>query len=167
MKACSFTGHRQIKKEHMKELPELVSRAISYAYNNGCRRFISGGALGFDTVAAREVIKFRMSHPDASLILILPCIAQDAKWKPQQKRLYEYLLSEANEAVYVSEEYTDTCMKERNLRLAEESDILIAYVGRANSGAAQTARMARELGREIYNLYPTLERQESSLHALR
>ena len=134
-------------------------RAINYAYNNGCRRFIAGGALGFDTVAAREVIRFRMSHPEVSLVLFLPCIAQDSKWKPQQKRLYEYLLSEANEAVYISEEYTDTCMKERNRRLAEESDILIAYVSRANSGAAQTVRMANALGREIYNLYPTLDKQ--------
>ena len=89
MKSCSFTGHRQIKKEHIKSLPELVLRAINYAYNNGCRRFIAGGALGFDTVAAREVIRFRMSHPEVSLVLFLPCIAQDSKWKPQQKRLYE------------------------------------------------------------------------------
>ena len=157
MKACSFTGHRQIKREHEKELPELVARAINFAYEGGCRRFIAGGALGFDTVAAREIIRFRLRHPDVSLVLYLPCIAQDSKWRPQQKRLYEYLLSEANEVVYVSEEYTDGCMKERNLRIAEEADILIAYVGRANSGAAQTVRMARELGREIYNLYPALE----------
>ena len=159
MKACSFTGHRQIKKEHIKELPELVARAINYAYVNGCRRFIAGGAIGFDTLAAREVIRFRMSHPDVSLLLFLPCIAQDNKWKSQQRKLYEYLLSEANEVVYVSEEYTDTCMKERNRKIAEEADILISYVGRTNSGAAQTVRMARELGREIYNLYPALDKQ--------
>ena len=159
MHACSFTGHRRIEREHLKKLIELLERAVKYAYDNGCRRFIAGGALGFDTVAAREVIRFRMSHPEVSLVLFLPCIAQDSKWKPQQKRLYEYLLSEANEAVYISEEYTDTCMKERNRRLAEESDILIAYVSRANSGAAQTVRMANALGREIYNLYPTLDKQ--------
>jgi uncharacterized phage-like protein YoqJ len=160
MKACSFTGHRQIKREHEKELPNLVARAVKYAYEEGCRRFIAGGALGFDTLVAREVIKFRMHHPDVSLVLYLPCIAQDTKWKPQQKRLYEYLLSEADEVVYVSEEYTDGCMKERNRRIAEDADMLIAYVARTNSGAAQTVRMARELGREIYNLYPALERDK-------
>ena len=157
MKTCSFTGHRQIKTEHIKELPALVARAINYAYDSGCRRFIAGGALGFDTVAAREIIKFRMHHPDVSLVLFLPCLAQDSKWKSQQRRLYEYLLSEANEVVYVSEEYTDGCMKERNLIIAKEADILIAYVSRTNSGAAQTVRMARQLGCEIYNLYPALE----------
>ena len=159
MKACSFTGHRQIKKEHEKELPDFVARAINYAYGKNCRKFIAGGALGFDTVAAREVIKFRMRHPDVSLVLCLPCIEQDSKWKPRQKRLYEYLLSEANEVIYVSEEYTEGCMRERNRRIAEEADILIAYVNRTNSGAAQTVRMATELGREIYNLYPALERE--------
>ena len=162
MKVCSFTGHRQIKKEHIKELPGIVARAIKYAYQQGCRKFIAGGALGFDTVAAREVVRFRMSCPDVSLVLFLPCINQDVKWNARQKELYEYLLSEANEVVYVSEEYTDGCMRERNLRLAEEADILIAYVSRTNSGSAQTVRMAKEKGKEVYNLYPSLERGEQN-----
>ena len=101
-----------------------------------------------------------MRHPDVSFVLFLPCIAQDSKWRAHQKRMYEYLLSEANEIEYVSEEYTDGCMKERNLRLAEEADILIAYAGRSYSGAAQTVRMASERGKEIYNLYPTLDKNE-------
>lgn len=162
MKTCSFTGHREIKKEHVKKLPGLVERAINYAYNNGCRKFVAGGALGFDTIAACEVVKFRMRHPDVLLVLFLPCIAQDSKWKPRQKKMYEYLLSEANEIEYVSEEYTGGCMKERNHRIADEADILIAYVSRTNSGAAQTVRMAKEGGKEIHNLYPSLERENEA-----
>lgn len=157
MNVCSFTGHRQIKGEHTDKLPGLVARAIEYAYSRGCRKFITGGALGFDTVAAREVLKFRMRHADVSFVLFLPCLNQDKSWTDRQRSLYEYLLSEANEIVYVSEEYSDGCMKERNFRMANEADILISYVSRNNSGAAQTVRMAREKGIEIYNLYHTLE----------
>ena len=80
MKVCSFTGHRQIKSDHVNDLPGLVERAIKYAYDNGCRRFIAGGALGFDTVAAREVIRFRISHPDVSLVLFLPCLLSFGPW---------------------------------------------------------------------------------------
>ncbi|MBE6644217.1 MAG: DUF1273 domain-containing protein [Ruminococcaceae bacterium] len=157
MMVCSFTGHRQIKYSHLGEISGLVGRAIEYAYSKGCREFIAGGAIGFDTVAAREVVKFRMTHRDARLILFLPCLEQDSKWTARQKALYEYLLSEADEVVYVSEEYTDGCMKQRNFQLAAKADILISYVSRNNSGAAQTVRMARENGVEIYNLYPALE----------
>ena len=158
MRACSFTGHRQIKFEHKKQLPSLLDRAISFAYSKGCRKFLTGGAVGFDTEAAREVIKFRISHPDISLVLVLPYINQSERWSDKQKEAYEYTLSMADEVIYVSEEYTDTCMKERNLRLAEEADILIAYVARDKSGSAQTVRMARSAGKEIYNLYPALEK---------
>ena len=157
MKVCSFTGHRQIKSTHLPKISDLVARAIEYAYFKGCRKFISGGALGFDTVAAREIIKFRMSHSDVSFVLFLPCLNQDQKWSDRQRSLYEYLLSEADETVYVSEEYSDSCMKERNFRLASEADMLIAYVSRTNSGAAQTVRMARERGIEIYNLFSSLD----------
>ena len=62
----------------------------------------------------------------------------------------------ADEVVYISEEYTETCMKERNRYLAEEADIIVAYVSRYASGAGQTVRMAKSLGKQVYNLYPAI-----------
>lgn len=153
MKTCSFTGHRRIEPLHEKTLPELLSRAVNYAYENGCRRFIAGGALGFDTLAAREVIKYRISHPDVSLVLALPCVNQDERWSARQRDAYSYVLSSANEVVYISEEFTDTCMKDRNRYLVEEADVLIAYASRSASGAGQTVRMAKKRGVQVYNLY--------------
>ena len=156
-KVCSFTGHRLIKKEHSSRLLPLVDRAIEYAYSEGCRTFLSGGAVGFDTVAARGVIRFRLSHPDARLILLLPCVNQDEKWSEEQRDAYEYILASADEVEYISDEYTDSCMKERNFKLAGKADILIAYVGHNRSGSAQTARMADKMGKTVYNLYKALE----------
>ena len=156
MKACAFTGHRRIESRHMQKLPELVLRAVQYAYDNGCRKFITGGAIGFDTLAAREVIKFRISHPDVSLVLALPCIEQDAKWNSAQKNAYSFTLAVADEVIYTSEVYTKNCMAIRNRYLADKADLLIAYVGRSNSGAAQTVRMAESMNKRIYNLYPTV-----------
>ena len=158
MTTCAFTGHRNIKDSHKQALPGLLSRAIAYAYEQGCRRFITGGALGFDTYAAKEVLRFRMSHPDVSLILFLPCLDQDAGWSIRQKDFYEYVLQSADEVKYISESYTKTCMKRRNQAMAEECDLMIAYVSRDYSGAAQTMRMALSLGKESYNLYPRLEK---------
>ena len=153
---CSFTGHRQIEPQYRDAVVALLSRAIDYSYREGCRTFITGGAVGFDTLAAREVIRFRMSHPDVRLILALPCVEQDAKWSDAQKSAYNFTLAAADEVVYTSECYTKECMAERNRYLAQRADVLIAYSGRTNSGAAQTVRMAEKMNKRVYNLYPTV-----------
>lgn len=157
MQVCAFTGHRKIEDRHKGQIDALLLRAISYAYENGCRIFATGGALGFDTLAAREIIRFRMSHPDVRFIAVLPCKNQSESWTPAQVNMYEYTILNADEVEYVSDEYTDGCMKKRNKRLAEMCDMIIAYVSRPYSGSAQTVRMAADLGRVVYNLYPTLE----------
>ena len=155
---CAFTGHRNIKYEHKARMADLLYRAINYAYEKGCRKFITGGALGFDTEAARQVLKFRINHPDVELILFLPCLDQDSSWTVGQQDSYGYILSAANEVRYVSDVYDKTCMKRRNQAMAEECDMMIAYVGRDRSGSSQTLRMARSLGKEAYNLYNELEK---------
>lgn len=155
---CGFTGHRQIKYSHAKALPDLLLRAIGYAYSKGCRRFIAGGALGFDTSAAKEVLRFRMTHPDVSLVLYLPCIDQDSGWSDAQRATYEYILASADEVKYLSDSYDRGCMRRRNQAIANECDILIAYVGRDRTGSSQTLRMVKDQGKEAYNLYFELEK---------
>ena len=88
--------------------------------------------------------------------MVLPCIDQDKSWSAREREMYSYVLKNADETVYISDEYTDRCMRERNFRLASECDIMIAYLGRRMSGAGQTVAMAERMGKRIYNLYPTL-----------
>ena len=158
--SCAFTGHRHVNPNHEKKLPGMLSRAVAYAYSKGCRKFLAGGAIGFDTLAACEVIRFKMSHSDVSLVLVLPCENQSERWSHSQKEMYNYVISNSDEVVFISERYTPCCMRERNKYLAENSDILISYVARSNSGSAQTVRMAKERGKEIHNIYPALEKIE-------
>ena len=155
---CSFSGHRNIETAHKTALPPLVARGIEYAYSKGCRNFLSGGAIGFDTLAAQEVIKFRATHRDVRLVLVLPCKNQSEKWNFRQKQEYEKILKSADEIIYITDSYYDGCIKERNMRLAEEADILICYASRFNSGTGQTVRMAKSMGKDVYNLYPALDK---------
>ena len=157
MQICAFTGHRKIEQRHRDRIDDLVRRAIQFAYESGCRTFITGGALGFDTLAAKEIIRFKLSHPDVCLTIVLPCKNQSDLWSPSQISTYEYTLANADMIEYVSDEYTSSCMKKRNQRLADLCDLMIAYVSRPYSGAAQTVRMASSAGKVIYNLYPALD----------
>ncbi len=156
--SCSFTGHRIIAPHHLSKIDGIVARAVEYAYNQGCRKFYCGGALGFDTVAARQVIQFRLSHPDCELHLLIPCKNQSERWSEGQRQMYEYTLSVANTVSYLCDEYRDGCMRERNKKLVDLSDVVIAYVERDKSGAGQTVRMARAQNKTVYNLYPALDK---------
>ena len=156
-KACSFTGHRKIEPQHEMPLRQLLSRAIEYLYNEGVRTFYSGGAVGFDIMAAREVIRYRMSHPDVSLVMLLPCTNQDSLWSERQRDGYEFVLAAANEVVYLEDGYTDGCMMRRNRELVRRSDYIVAYLLREGSGAGQTVRMAERAGKRVFNLVTGLK----------
>ena len=156
-RACAFTGHRDIRPEHRALVEDRLDRAIEYVYSLGVRDFFAGGALGFDTLAARAVIAFRMSHTDVRLNLVLPCLNQDARWSEAQRDRYNFILKNADSVEYVTDEYKNGCMMLRNRRLAELADVLVAYVYRRGSGSSQTVRMAKELGRTVYNISPSVE----------
>ncbi len=156
--SCSFTGHRKIKPEHSLSVRALLERAVEYAYGEGVRTFYSGGAVGFDTLAARAVIAFRTSHPDVRLVMLLPCTTQADSWSARARDGYEYLLGRADEVIYVCEEYTADCMKKRNAELVERADMMIAYVYHMRSGAGQTLNFANRAGVKVYNLYPSVEK---------
>ena len=157
MDACSFTGHRTIEKRHLDRIEDLIARAIAYAYSEGCRKFYVGGALGFDTLAAKLVLLFRINHPDTELHVIIPCKNQTDGWSPSQIDTYEYVLGQADSVEFLADQYSDGCMRARNQRLVDLCDVLIAYVSRYSSGAAQTVRMAQRVGKKVYNLYPALD----------
>ena len=151
-KNCSFTGHRTLPPTQLEQIRDAVARQIDRAYLGGCRSFFCGGAIGFDTLAAQEVIKYRELHADVRLCLLLPCVNQDRGWSKEQRAEYSEIISFADSVEYTSHYYSDDCMKIRNMRLAERADILVAYVNRWQSGAAQTVRMAQRLGKEVVNL---------------
>ena len=53
---CCFTGHRSLGSDFSKE---KLSEAIGSLVERGVTVFIVGGALGFDTEAAIEVLRQR------------------------------------------------------------------------------------------------------------
>ena len=67
-----FTGHRHLPPDKRNAVAASLIRAIAEAYSNGYRRFMCGGALGFDTIAALQVLELKKVHPDIRLILVIP-----------------------------------------------------------------------------------------------
>ena len=61
----------------------------------GTESFYCGGALGFDTIAARAVLAARDKYPFVRLVLALPCPQQDALWSRADRDEYRAILSAA------------------------------------------------------------------------
>lgn len=152
---CAFTGHRFLTYENQQKCRDLLNRLIPKLVGRGITTFYVGGALGFDTLAAEQLIELRDRHGlPIRLILALPCRDQCAKWNPADTRRYRQIESLADNTVLLSERYFDGCMQIRNRYMVDHANILIAFFQPDKpGGTAYTVHYADKQGRKIINLY--------------
>lgn len=165
--SCAFTGHRPHKlpwryneeDSRCVSLKAALTEQIARLAEDGITDFYSGGADGVDCWAALAVLELRKKNPALRLHLLLPHDGQADKWSDSAQERYHLILKQADSVEYVSHEYYDGCMLDRNHRLAEATGTLLAvYNGEWRGGTAATVRYARKMGRRIITLNPiTLE----------
>jgi len=152
---CFFTGHRSVAQDKIAGITAKTREQICLHAAKGYRFFVCGGAMGFDSIAAAQVLRLKAGGMDIRLILALPCRDQTARWKDVEMiRLYQFIKGKADEIIYISDLYYDGCMKERNQYMADISTACIAYYNRKRiGGTAQTVRMAERKNLSIANVY--------------
>ena len=160
---CAFTGHRPHKlpwryneaDSRCVALKSAIAEQITKLVEDGVTDFYSGGADGVDSWASLIVLELRQKNPALKLHLILPHEGQSDKWSDPAQERYLSILKQADSAEYVSHEYYDGCMLDRNHRLVETAGLLLAvYNGERRGGTAATIRYARKQGRRIIILNP-------------
>lgn len=149
---CCFTGHRKLPKSQIEVILKNLDRAVEDLISHGVNTFISGGALGFDQIAVSLIVAKKETRQDVRLVFALPCKNQDKFWNKEQKRLYRDLLAEADEVIYVSEEYYDGCMIKRNRYMVDCSDYCVCAMLYPRSGTGHTVRYAIERGLRVVNV---------------
>lgn len=163
--ACAFTGHRPkgFPWKYNETAPgcvllkKVLEEQIKMLADRGVTDFLSGMAQGVDLWCSQIVLGLQKENPALKLHCVLPCKEQDAKWTASAQELYRSILAQANEVVYVRQEYNRDCMLERNRWLVEHSSILLAvYNGDWRGGTAMTVRYAQKLGREVIIIEPIL-----------
>lgn len=151
-KTCCFSGHRKIPPEDFNEifkrLETMIIRLIKVGYVNFC----SGGALGFDLLAAQKIIGLRKVYPQIKLLLILPCENQSEYWKNEEQELYTQIKLAADEIIYTSKTYFRGCMHKRNRCLVDSSSAFVCYLTEEKGGTAYTVKYARSKKLCIYNV---------------
>lgn len=152
-KTCCFTGHRDLTLEEKYSCAEKLTRAADAFAKMGVTNFITGGALGFDTVAAVTLINLkRQKYPQFSIGVAVPFRDQSSRWSLQDRALYNTILKNADRVIILSEGYHRACMSVRNRYMVDNSKYCMAYLTKQSGGTYSTYRYASDKGLVLYNL---------------
>ncbi|NBI65999.1 DUF1273 family protein [Pseudoflavonifractor sp. 60] len=133
-------------------LTRRITDGINYLYSNNVRTFLTGGAIGFDALAAKAVLKCRESRSDIRLIVVMPCQDQTKGWGQSDIDAHELINRLADGAICPSERYYSGCMHQRNRILVDNSSTCICYLTQTEGGTAYTVNYARVKGLSVFNL---------------
>ena len=147
-RTCFFTGHRDIPEYVQHLINDKLLKTIDELYGKGYVNFICGGAVGFDTMAAKAVLE-RKKDLDIRLVLYLPCKDQDKSFSPEQKAEYQAILECADEVLVMYDHYVRGCMHARNRKMADDSSKCVAFCTEKTGGTAYTVNYADKKGIEI------------------
>lgn len=151
---CFFTGHRLIanaKIEYLKN--KIMIYALKLIENYNVTNFITGGAIGFDTLAAYTILDLKQIYPQIKLHLYLPCTNQTHNWRKIDIDRWNDILMRADSHRYVYNDlYITGCMQLRNRTMVRDAEYCIAYCTRKKSGSYSTVAYAKEHDRKIIML---------------
>ena len=151
---CFFTGHRIISRAKVPEIERRIRCEVSSLIEDkGVIDFITGGALGFDTIAAKTIIALKEKYDYIKLHLYLPCHDQMANWNSKDQFTGRMIMSYADSKTYVIDgKYVTGCMQLRNKKMAKDAMYCIAYMTNLHSGTAQTVEYAENAGGTVINI---------------
>lgn len=141
-KACCFSGHRDIPIENLPVIRNRIKRSILNFIDNGGRFFACGGAIGFDMVAAEEVLAIKEKYPYIQLVLLLPFPGYTSKWSEADKTRLE-TIKEQSIYKYIGQAYHKGIYFARDRELVSGSDTCICYLTKSeHSGTRYTVNYA-------------------------
>lgn len=161
-KVCAFTGYRPAKMPwggdesdaRCVEFRFRLREALEYLIGRGYADFMSGGALGFDQMAAEIVLSLREKYPWVRLIMVLPFDGQADKWTEAQRRRWLDIIEASDRVVHISHGYDRGVFYRRNHYLVENADLLLAACDGQPGGTADTVAYARRHGVRVARLNP-------------
>ena len=162
-KKIAFTGHRFKKLPYQDESDRRYTELQHSLFCEAQKHvqedqtvFLSGMADGADLIAAEEVLLLKNAFPlhDIQLWAVVPYRKQAASWPEPMQERYNKVLEQADHIIRISEEYTRSCLHQRNRRLVDEADHLIAVFDGQPGGTRNTIDYARKKGLSITIIEP-------------
>lgn len=153
-RTCCFTGHRNLPIDKTQEIEEQTAHEIRrLIVEHGVCFFGVGGAIGYDTLAARVLFQLKENEfPNIKVILVYPFEGFTDRWTPEQKAEYKKLLPKYDKKVCVCNKQNREAYLTRDRHLVDGSAYCITYCIRDYGGTAYTVRYARNKGLKIRNI---------------
>ncbi|WLT40575.1 SLOG family protein (plasmid) [Synechocystis sp. B12] len=149
MKVAFFTGHRTVTSYHKANINKL----IDYALDQGCNYFLSGMALGTDTIAAQL-----LSERGLPWTAVIPFKGQEQRWQEVQKLEYKRLLALANKVIIIEPAYSKGVYEMRNDYMIRYSHLCLAVYAGKNGGTRNAVRKVVKRGMSLI-VYCPITRQ--------
>ena len=155
-RTCCFTGHREIRAEYLPAILKRTEQVVRRLIEQGVVFFGVGGAIGYDTEAAKLLFRLRATdYPHIKVILVYPFKGFTSRWSDEQRVEYARLLPQYDKAVCVAQRASREAYLTRDRHLVDGSAYCIAYCTRNRGGTAYTLRYARQEGLKIFNTAST------------
>lgn len=135
IKNCAFTGHRNLDESFsLEKLCETVQTLVE----RGVRNFFCGMARGFDLFAAEEVVKQKEKNEKIRLVACVPYYGQEKGYSEEDKKRYVNILRKCDMRLTFCETYYKGCELVRDRYMADQADVLVAYLKKESGGTAYT-----------------------------
>lgn len=142
---CALSGNRQLAKDFdIEKLKSTLESLIQSGYDT----FLNGMAIGFDSVCFSVLHSLRKKYK-IKIIACIPCKNQNYKYTEEQNNVYKKMLTEADECILVSENYTKGCMQKRNMFMVDNCSALVVYQRKSIGGTKNTIEYAKRMGKVI------------------
>lgn len=164
----AFTGHRPPKAgltySHTAETDISVVEEIRdnlrtmQIIESGAKiQAVVGGALGFDTLAARACWLEGIPY-----IVAVPFTGQESIWPAPARARYARMLEHADQVVVVSQGgYSPAKMHRRNHYMVDRADHVWAFWDGSQGGTSECIAYAVEQDKFLYNLYESVMKRRA------
>ena len=137
----TFCGHSQFfeSNKYENKLIEILEREVG----NSSAEMYLGGYGGFDSFAYECCKKFKVNHPNVSLVFVTPYMKVD----PIYRQSYDSVLYPGLE-----DKPPKFAITYRNRYMIDRSDLVIAYIDHDWGGAHKSYCYAKRKNKTIINL---------------
>ena len=137
LKNCAFTGHRELDESFS---IEKLKKVVEDLIKKGVKNFYCGMAKGFDLFVAEEIIRQKEKNTQIKLIACVPFYGQEKSYKEEDKKRYVQALKHCDLKMTFCEHYFRGCELVRDRYMAEQADVLVAYLKKKTGGTAYTTK---------------------------
>ena len=153
-RTCCFTGHRKLPAStaDLRAVLDRTEAHVRSLLQQGVTFFGVGGAVGYDTEAAKLLFRLRdREFPCIRVILVYPFDGYKDRWTDEQRREADELETNYDKIVRISDVASKSAYLRRDRHLVDASAFCICFCCRTRGGTAYTVRYAHEKQLKIFN----------------